>query len=63
MRLHSLQLPSYKNLRDFRCEFGEGGMVTVLLGGNGTGKSNLIEALVVIFRDLDQEILHPFLTS
>lgn len=53
MRLQSLQLASYKNLRDFRCEFGDGGMVTVLLGGNGTGKSNLIEALVVIFRDLD----------
>lgn len=53
MRLQSIHLPVFKNLRDFKCEFETSNLVTVLLGGNGTGKSNLIEALVNIFRDLD----------
>ena len=28
-------------------------MTTVLIGHNGMGKSNLIEAIVIIYRDLD----------
>lgn len=43
----------FKNLEDFHFEFGS--METVLLGLNATGKSNFMEALVIIFRDLDLE--------
>lgn len=53
MRLRTVTLNRFKNLRDFDIRFAPQGKFTVLLGNNGSGKSNLIEALVVIFRDLD----------
>jgi predicted ATPase len=53
MRLNWLSIPQYKNLRDFRIDFDEGQSTTVLLGRNGSGKSNLVEAIVEIFRDLE----------
>jgi predicted ATPase len=52
MKLHRLEISAFKNLRDFTIEFGNN-LTTVLLGQNGTGKSNLLEALILIFRDLD----------
>jgi predicted ATPase len=54
MKLDFIYIDSFKNLRDFSFDFDESGtgLVTVLLGQNGSGKSNLLEALVVIFRDL-----------
>ena len=45
----------FKNLEDFQFDFGNSSMETVLLGLNATGKSNFMEALVIIFRDLDLE--------
>ena len=53
MRLDKLTIQRFKNLSDFSIDFDEKSLTTVLVGGNGTGKSNLIEALVIIFRDLD----------
>ena len=53
MRIKALKIRQFKNLRDFEVAFDPAGLTTVLLGQNGTGKSNLLEALVVIFRDLD----------
>ena len=53
MRLDKLAIRRFKNLRDFSIDFDEKSLTTVLVGGNGTGKSNLLEALVIIFRDLD----------
>ena len=53
MRLDWLSIPKYKNLRDFRIDFDEGQSTTVLLGRNGSGKSNLVEAIVEIFRDIE----------
>jgi predicted ATPase len=54
MRIERLELPAFKNLRDFAIGFDPGAQTTMLVGRNGTGKSNLIEALVRIFRDLIQ---------
>ena len=34
--------------------------MTVLVGRNGTGKSNLLEALTIIFRDLDLGVRPAF---
>jgi ABC-type cobalamin/Fe3+-siderophores transport system ATPase subunit len=51
MRLERLGLGDYKNLRDVEVRF-RGDATTILLGRNGTGKSNLIEALVEIFAAL-----------
>ena len=55
MRLDWLRIPAYRNLRNFEINFDEGQSTTVLLGRNGSGKSNLIEAIVEIFRDLELE--------
>ena len=53
MRLDWLKLGKFKNLKDFVIDFDDGELSTVLIGENGTGKSNVIEAIVKIFRDLD----------
>lgn len=51
-RLVSLRLLEFKNLRNFDMNFDPEHGTSIILGWNGTGKSNLFEALVVIFRDL-----------
>jgi predicted ATPase len=53
VRIKSLKIRQFKNLREFEVAFDPEQLTTVLLGQNGTGKSNLLEAMVVIFRDLD----------
>lgn len=54
MRLDYLKIHAFKNLVGFSVDFDETCKepVTVVLGRNGSGKSNLNEALVIIFRDL-----------
>lgn len=54
MKLDYLWIENFKNLQDFSADFDESPeeLFTILLGQNGSGKSNLLEALVVIFRDL-----------
>ncbi|WNM63550.1 AAA family ATPase [Candidatus Nitrospira neomarina] len=68
MQLRHLSIPHFRNLRDFAINFsthfplGDGESMGstgklirshALIGQNGTGKSNLIEALITIFRDID----------
>lgn len=53
MRLDKLKIDHFKNLREFEIDFDQDSPTTVIVGRNGTGKSNLLEALVIIFRDLD----------
>jgi len=53
VRLDRLKIRSYRNLQGFEIDFDETQATTVLLGQNGTGKSNLFEALVEIFRELE----------
>ncbi len=43
----------FKNLNAFEIDLDQTKMHTVLLGQNAAGKSNFLEALVIIFRDLD----------
>jgi predicted ATPase len=52
MRITYLKLPSFKNLKNFEICFAPNEPDVLVVGRNGTGKSNLIEALVIIFRDL-----------
>lgn len=53
MRIDKVYIEDFKNLKKFCIDFDENQMNTVLLGQNATGKSNLIEALVNIFKFLD----------
>ena len=53
-RLIELWLENFKNLTDYTVRFDPSHSIDIALGWNGTGKSNLFEALVVIFRDLDK---------
>lgn len=51
-RLVELWLEDFKNLTDYTVHFDPSHGIDIVLGWNGTGKSNLFEALVIIFRDL-----------
>lgn len=65
MHLQRIKISAFRNLRDFEITFTEsaddpsvdGGRRTfnshAMIGSNGAGKSNLIEAIITIFRDLD----------
>lgn len=60
MRLDKIKIGSskdapshqFKNLKDVTIDFDQDHWVTVVIGWNGTGKSNVLEALAIIFRDL-----------
>lgn len=52
MRLDHFWIGDYKNLKDVTVDFDEDHWVTVVIGWNGTGKSNVLEALATLFRDL-----------
>ncbi|KAB1066134.1 AAA family ATPase [Salibacter halophilus] len=54
MRIDTVHIKSrFKNLKNFQINIEENAWETVLLGLNATGKSNFLEALVIIYRDLD----------
>lgn len=67
MQLLRILIPTFRNLRDLDIAFATHSQPTTsatdappkpirshaLIGQNGTGKSNLIEALITIFRDVD----------
>lgn len=48
MRLRSVWISEYKNLRDFSIGFDGNGFIDIFVGKNGSGKSNSREALIEI---------------
>ncbi len=52
MKLKKLHIEQYKNLKDFTIDFESGKGLTMLVGNNGSGKSNVLEAISGIFHDL-----------
>lgn len=53
MRLKHLHIiGEYKNLKDFKLDFDSTSFIDVFVGKNGTGKSNLFEAFLEIFKHL-----------
>lgn len=52
MRLAKFKIGSFKNLNNVSIDFDENEWITVVIGWNGTGKSNVLEALATLFRDL-----------
>lgn len=55
MRIDKVYIKQFKNLKDFHIDLNNQEMKTILLGQNATGKSNFLEALVLIFKYLDLE--------
>ena len=55
MRIDRLFLKEFRNLIEFEVDFDQSSPRQVIVGRNGVGKSNLLEALTRIFRDLDLE--------
>ncbi len=51
MKLKSLWLKDYKNLKDFHLDFEQGNNLSILIGNNGSGKSNVLEAISGIFAE------------
>lgn len=49
----------FKNLKDVTVDFDQKHWITVVIGWNGTGKSNVLEALAILFRDLIQGERRP----
>lgn len=62
MKIKFFKIVKFKNLKDFELDLRDNSNdILVTIGKNGTGKSNLLEALVLIFRDLImQENKPPF---
>ncbi|MFA6072321.1 MAG: AAA family ATPase [Janthinobacterium sp.] len=52
MRIKRLKISDYKNIKDVDLSF-KSNLITLMVGQNGLGKSNLLEAIALIFRDLD----------
>jgi predicted ATPase len=55
MRLKHVFIRQYKNLNNFTLDFNSDSFLEVLVGKNGSGKSNLLEALIEIFRHLYEQ--------
>ena len=53
MRLDKVYIDGFKNLKQLEVDFDESRLTTVLIGQNGAGKSNLIEATTQVFRWVD----------
>lgn len=51
MNINSLVIKGFKNLADFKLQI-KNNKTTVLIGNNGTGKSNILEAVSAIFAGL-----------
>jgi len=52
MRLISVYIGDYKNLKNFTLNFNTACFIDVFVGKNGSGKSNLFEAIILIFKHL-----------
>ena len=63
MRIRRLEVANFKNLRDFTISFDAESFTTVIVGENGAGKSNVLEALVIIFTRLGFETAAGFRLS
>lgn len=53
MRLDRVFIDGFKNLKNVEMDFDKSRLTTVIIGENGAGKSNLIEAIADIFRFVD----------
>jgi ABC-type dipeptide/oligopeptide/nickel transport system ATPase component len=59
MRLDHVYIDGFKNLKGVDIDFDEERLTTVVIGQNGAGKSNLIEAITDVFRFVDMNRGEP----
>jgi predicted ATPase len=59
MRLLRVYIDGYRNLKNVTVDFDKDSLTTVVIGENGSGKSNLIEAIVEVFRFSDLKLPPP----
>jgi recombinational DNA repair ATPase RecF len=52
MHLNSLWISEFKNLKDFTINFNQQKYYDIIIGKNGSGKSNFFEAIIEIFEFL-----------
>lgn len=53
MKINYIKIGKFKNLKDFELNLRNNtNNILVTIGKNGTGKSNLLEAIVLIYRNL-----------
>jgi Recombinational DNA repair ATPase (RecF pathway) len=53
MKINSIYIKKYKNLINSYISFSQNSNSFIVIGENGSGKSNLIEAISIIFRNID----------
>lgn len=58
MRLKKVHIKGYKNIQDLTIDFTNKDGITLFIGNNGTGKSNIIEAISSIFAGLYTNKVH-----
>ena len=64
MKLKKLKIKNYKNLMDFSADFESGKGLSILIGNNGSGKSNVLEAISGIFANAySAKAIHKFVYS
>lgn len=49
MKISYIYIDGYKNLKDIEIYLDEGSVVNALIGNNGSGKSNVLEAVATVF--------------
>lgn len=63
MQLKSLWIKNYKNLKDFSLDFEKGNGLSILIGNNGSGKSNVLEAISGIFAEAYRDNIYQLKTD
>lgn len=60
MKIHSIYIDGYKNLKNIEIFMPEDSAVAAIIGNNGSGKSNILEAMTQIFSAVYNEQLVDF---
>ena len=54
-KISRLKISGYKNLKNMEMDFEESASLIALISDNGSGKSNVLEALTIIFLGLSMK--------
>ncbi|WP_147644965.1 ATP-dependent nuclease [Treponema pectinovorum] len=60
MKLKKLYIKDYKNLKDFKLDFENDNGFSIIVGNNGSGKSNILEAISGIFCEWYGKVKYTF---